>query len=156
MERSWFNAAVFGIFKNNKWEILFQKRQNTWFADGYLQVPSWHIEYIPVETIQQAFIREMKEEIWIDIQEKHLSIIYTQFNCWKATKSYFNFFFEVSTYTWDIRNNEPDKCEELVWIHPDDFHKYKIIRFTILALQDIGNKVLLKSNIFDKKEDFLG
>gem|GEM_PF-3992487 len=63
MRKPDFNAAVYGIFKNNSGELLFQKRKNTGFADGYFQIPSGHVEHQPVETIETSLIREMREEL---------------------------------------------------------------------------------------------
>jgi 8-oxo-dGTP pyrophosphatase MutT (NUDIX family) len=65
--RQWeYYSAVFGIIKNEKWEILFQRRANTGFSDWLLQLPAGHLEW--EEFFKEALIREMKEEINIDIK----------------------------------------------------------------------------------------
>lgn len=58
-------SACYAIIENSKWEILFQKRANTGFRDGCFQMPAGHIEW--EETMKECLIREMKEELNIDI-----------------------------------------------------------------------------------------
>lgn len=122
MENPLFYAAVFWIIRNNTWEILFQKRENTWFRDGSYQLPSWHIE--KYEGMKKSLIRECKEEINIDITELELIHI-TQ---WINTKwrEYFNVYFEISDFTWEIKNLEKDKCSELYWAWVDEINTNKL------------------------------
>ena len=113
-----FYAAVYAIIKNKAWEILFMKRQNTWFKDWCFQIPAGHLEW--KESLKYGFIREMKEELWIDILEKdceiqHISHRISKQDIWDD-RVYFDSYIEVQKYSWEIKNTEPEKCSELKFI----------------------------------------
>lgn len=60
------------LIKDNK--ILLLRRYNTGFMDGYYSFPAGHVE--PNETLTQAMVREAKEEIGIDVNQKDLKLIH--------------------------------------------------------------------------------
>lgn len=128
-----FYAAVFWIIKDENWNILFQKRQNTWFADWFYQLPSWHIEW--EETYNEALIREMKEELWIDILEKNIKLVHISHRITKNDRVYFDIFFEITLYNWEITNTEPEKCSELKFL--DYKNENLVINYNKLALENI-------------------
>lgn len=115
-----FYWAVYGIIRNNAGKILFQRRDNTDFNQGILQLPSGHIE--GEETYFQALQREMWEELWIDFEESDVKLVHIlhRVNPWERV--YFDIFFEIYSYTWELQNKEPKKCSELDFfdvLHPD-------------------------------------
>ena len=139
MSRWWeFYAAVYGIIKNDSGKILMQRRANTGFNDGILQLPSWHLEW--EETYFQALKREMKEEINIDIDDSDIVLSHVWHRIHKWDRVYYDIYLEITKYRWEIKNNEPDKCSELDFfdIHTPDFTPYNKI-----ALKHIQNKVVL-------------
>lgn len=161
MREAWFFAAVYGVIKNKEGEILFQKRDNTGFADGYYQLPAGHVESKHVlwesgEDLAWALVREMQEELGIVIDINKLFSPYTQFNYGEGTSSYFNIFFEIWEYVWEIQNMEPDKCAELLWILPKNFHKYNITNFNAIALRDMSQGIQYKSIKFHTVEELIG
>ena len=109
-----FYAAVYGIIKNTSWEILFQRRQNTGFSDGLLQLPSGHIE--GKETYQEALVREMKEELGINIIENNITLSHILHRINPQERVYFDVFLEVKAYEWELINREPEKCSELCFV----------------------------------------
>jgi len=111
MNTPWFFAASFGIIRNSDWNILFQKRLNTWYRDWFYQLPSWHIE--KHESMQNSMIRELKEEININVKNLKVSHITQWVN--EKWRDYFNIYFEIIDYTWEIKNLEKGKCSELYW-----------------------------------------
>jgi len=121
--------AVFWIIKNDKWEILFQRRKNTWFADWLFQLPSWHMEWD--ELFKEAFIREMKEEINIDVNDNDVDVKHISHRIWKNNRVYFDVYLIVNKYSWEIINNEPDKCSELKFINLDNYNKDEMIWFDL-------------------------
>ena len=128
--RNWeFYSAVFWIIENEKWEILFQKRQNTWFADWLYQLPSWHIEW--EELFKEAFKREMKEEINIDINDDDIDIVHISHRIRKNDRIYFDIYLKVNKYSWELKNNEIEKCSELKFINIDNCNKEEMIWFDI-------------------------
>lgn len=109
-----FYAAVYGIIRNTSWEILFQRRQNTGFSDGLLQLPSGHIE--GKETYQEALVREMQEELGIDIALADISLSHILHRVNPQERVYFDVFLEVKAYEWELINREPEKCSELCFV----------------------------------------
>lgn len=160
MRKPWFFAAVYWVIKNTKGEILFQKRQNTGFADGYYQLPAWNVDNIvttgTLESTTQALIREMKEELWIAIKPNNVSIQTITHTYGESTQNYYNFFFKVSSFQGGIENKEPEKCEHLKWIKASDFKDYKIVQFNIDSYNDIEKGIFFGEKKYDRIEDLLG
>lgn len=119
MRQANFYSAVFAIIKNDKWEILFQKRQNTGFRDWMYQLPSWHLEW--KEIMKESLIRELKEELNIEVNDEDMNILHiSHVIC--PDRVYFNIYIEIIKYTWELKNLEPEKCSEIVF---KDFEKIK-------------------------------
>lgn len=102
----------------NEWtgkkEILLLLRQNTGHADGMYDLPGGHLE--ANEDLFDSMIREAKEEIGIDIVREDMKIIHIYHH---YIKDMLKFVFSVSTYSNEIKNEEPDKCKELKWFEID-------------------------------------
>jgi 8-oxo-dGTP pyrophosphatase MutT (NUDIX family) len=105
-----FYSAVFAIIRDNAWAILFQKRNNTGFRDGLYQLPSGHME--GKETMKEAMMRELAEELNIHAWEDDLTIAHISHTV-AGDRVYFNIYMEVSHYTGEITNCETDKCSEI-------------------------------------------
>lgn len=60
------HAAV-GIILNAKQQILVDRRPMHWEKGGYWEFPGGKVE--PHETVQQALVRELQEEIGILVQQ---------------------------------------------------------------------------------------
>lgn len=129
MAQAEYFAAVYAIIRDSSWKYLFQRRANTGFNDWILQFPSWHIEW--EETYFQALKREMKEEINIDFWEQDVELKHVIHRICKWNRVYFDVFFEIQRYTWDIKNMEEEKCSELDFfniLHPDiTFYNKEVI-----------------------------
>lgn len=142
MRQANFYSAVFAIIKNDKWEILFQKRKNTWYMDWFYQLPSWHLEWR--ETMKAWMIRELKEELGIDVLEKDLNILNISHRLSEQRERvYFNIYIEVLNYSWEITNNEPDKCEELRYISRKDFNDLWVVEYNLEILDIIKRGVYI-------------
>lgn len=101
------------LFRNDKREILLQKRKNTGYMDGmYDNACSGHLE--ENESVLEALIREAKEEIGIIIHKKDINLISV---IHAKNENYINFFFEVSSYDEIPVVMEKEKCEELRWFN---------------------------------------
>jgi len=106
------------IVKDNK--LLLGRRQNTGWGDGLLCIPGGHTE--ADETPRQAAVRELKEELSIDVDVNDL-----EFVCVSARKSnrhYVAYEFMLRDTDHKPKNNEPRLCSELIWVDldklPDD------------------------------------
>ena len=128
------HAAVFAIIRNENQQILFSKRYNTWHLDGYFSLPAWHVE--DRESITDAMIRELKEELWIIVIE--LKMVFSQQSIHiDDGRMYCNFFFEITQYSGHIQNMEREKCSELTYIDDAVFWERKIAPYVQDALSHI-------------------
>lgn len=88
------------------------RRKNTGFHDGLWSLPSGHVE--KNESIQTAIIREAKEEINIRIIKKNLKLKYIIHR--KSTiDTYIDCFFECNIWKNNVKNNELQKCSDIMW-----------------------------------------
>lgn len=113
----------------NEEEILFQKRKNTGYCDGFYDLSaSGHVD--ANESMKHAMCREAKEELGIEINEDDL-----EFVCLihKNTDGciYYNGYFKAMKLTGTPTINEPEKNEELKWINikelPDNIVNDRVI-----------------------------
>lgn len=117
-------GAVSGLIINDKWEILLQKRQNTWYFDSWYGLPWWHIEFW--ETSDDAIIHEIKEEIWINIKIEDIKPIAIVNKIWvnNINQQYFSLCYFIKNWSWEIVNAEPDKCSEMWWFDSENLPEY--------------------------------
>lgn len=129
-----FYWACFAIIVNEKGNILFQKRQNTWFRDWKYQLPAWHMDW--KETMKDAMIREAKEELWINILEEDLEIKHI---CHRIgpVREYFDIYLEVKNYSLKIINNEPEKCSSLDFIDINNIKEPELFAFDLNIIKKI-------------------
>ncbi len=96
--------------------VLLLKRANTGFMDGYYGLPSGHLD--GNETAREGGAREIKEEIGINIDPLDLKVIHVIHR--KAEKDErIDFFMKTEKYTGEIKNCEPEKCDDLKWFPLD-------------------------------------
>ena len=144
-ERFKVRCAVYIILRRET-KILFLRRSNTSYMNGYYALPAGHVE--EGESFMQAAIREAKEEINIEVTPCDLSLVLTSNqHCHVAEDEYVDLFFEVKNYKNEIKNNEPNFASELDFFTIDEI-KDSIIPHTLNALYAIAeNKNYLE---FDK------
>ncbi|MBP3595950.1 MAG: NUDIX domain-containing protein [Clostridia bacterium] len=102
------------LIKENK--ILLMRRKDTGFADGFYSMPAGKLE--PKESVEDAIIREVKEEINIDIKNETLKTIQVM-NRNGIDRERIDYFFTVDRWNGEIKNNEPNKCDDLKWFDLD-------------------------------------
>lgn len=102
------------LIKENK--ILLMRRKDTGFADGFYSMPAGKLE--PKESVENAIIREVKEEINIDIKNETLKTIQVM-NRNGIDRERIDYFFTVERWNGEIKNNEPNKCDDLKWFDLD-------------------------------------
>ncbi|AOZ94121.1 NUDIX hydrolase [Paenibacillus crassostreae] len=107
-----FYGAVHLLFYRNENEVLLLKRQNTGFEDGKWSVVAGRID--GNEEVIEAAIREAKEESGVDIEPSQLELVGVMHR--KNTDSeWIDFYLKVESWSGEISNCEPHKCEELTW-----------------------------------------
>lgn len=125
------SVVVIPIVEN---KILLLKRQNTGWEDGKYTCPSGRMEIS--DTPQSAAIREVKEEIGVDISKEDLEFVHVDF----VTDTVINFYFVVRKLNSEPKIMEPELCSELGWFDLNTLPK---------NLAANGGEVV--QNILDKK-----
>ena len=152
IEKESFLSAVYLIIKNNKNEILLQRRCGTKLWCGYLALPAGHID--KGENAYEAVIREAREELDIEIKFDDICDTFVVNRRNKSLLPYYDIYFEINNYKGIIKINEIEKCSELVWCDinqlPDDMIDYEKIALTNningikFSVVDVDNEKKLK------------
>lgn len=94
-------------------EVLLAERQGTGYADGWWNVPSGHLE--ENEAIDQAVIREAREEIGITLTPADLRFVHLCHYRNPEGDARLGVFFEARTWAGEPVNAEPHKCARIAW-----------------------------------------
>ncbi len=133
MEREKFLSAIYLIIKNEKGEILFQRRQGTKLWPLYLGLPAGHVDIS--EDVYETVTREAREELGIEISERDLGDTFVVNRRNKSIDPYFDVYFVVDNYRGEIEIKEPNKCQELVWARMDKLPE-DVIPFERTAIEN--------------------
>ena len=66
-DREKFLCAIYILIRNDKNEVLLQRRQGTKLWPGFLALPAGHVD--EGENVYEAFVREAKEELGIEVSK---------------------------------------------------------------------------------------
>lgn len=126
-------VAVMVLLKKDN-EVLLQKRINTGYMDGYWDFSATgHVEF--GESIKNAGVREMKEELNIEINIDNMKLLTIMHKFTGASMlTYVNAFFIVEKFDGTPTINEEDKIEELKWVSLSELPE-RIIPDRLLALE---------------------
>ena len=97
-------------------KILMLRRFNTGYRDGNYSVVAGHID--GREELKTAMIREAREEAGIRISSEDLTVVGVMHLL--EDDEYVSFFLHASTYSGEIVNMEPNKCDDLRWFDIDN------------------------------------
>jgi 8-oxo-dGTP diphosphatase len=99
------------LFFFRQGQILLLRRFQTGYRDGEYSVPAGHLD--GNETVLAAAQREAAEEIGVQIEpaDMHFSSVMHR----NEGDERVDFFVEVAAWQREPVNNEPDKCDELLW-----------------------------------------
>ncbi len=150
MSREEFLSAIYMIIKNEKGEILFQRRCGSKLWPDFLGLPAGHVD--KGEDVYQALVREAKEELNIDINVKDIEDTFVVNRINKNLKPYYDVYFVIKNYKGIIKINEPNKCQELKWVlldnMPDD-----VIEFEKIALDNYEKGIKFSGIRIDEEKD---
>ncbi len=150
-ERHKVTPAVFVILEKGTGKskkILLSRRFNTGHKDGFYSFPSGHLER--GESVVECIIREAKEEVGIIVKEKDLQLVHISHNYYnsKENNPYVNFYFISKKWSGELKNCEPEKCDELVWCAMN-----KLPGNTIHYVKEVVKGILNKKLLTELREE---
>lgn len=104
------------ILRDSQGRVLLGQRQNTGWADGQLGLPSGHLEDGESATVGMA--READEEIGVAVKTDNLRLVHVLHQ--HTNSGRVALFFEVTDWSGEIANREPDKCVGWTFVDPVD------------------------------------
>jgi len=131
-----FPVAVHLFFLRNE-SVLLLRRVNTGWEDGKYSVPAGHVE--TGESVIEAAVRESHEEVGICLKTLDLEVVHVMHR--KAEEERIDFFLVVKSWTGEITNKEPHKCDDLSW-HPLASLPDNVIPYVRQGLTNYKNGIL--------------
>jgi len=149
-ERIKYYADVLLVLIKNE-QVLIYRRANTGYFDGYYSLVAGHLEYN--ETFKDGIIREAKEEAGIILNPDDLKIVHLTHRFNGIDRVYFSTYIKSEKWSGEIRNEEPDKCDDLQWFDLNNLPK-KIVPAIKFALESIKDgKIIGEFGFSDLKNE---
>lgn len=113
-----FVVAVHWFAYNSAGEVLLLRRFNTGYMDGSYSVPAGHVD--GEETARVAMLREIQEEVGVELPQDDLQFAHVMHRT-QESEPYerIDFFFASYGMNAEVTNCEPAKCDELLWVNPE-------------------------------------
>ncbi len=124
------------LIDDNK--ILLQRRFQTGFQDGNYGVPAGHLD--GNETVREGCAREIKEEIGIEVKPADLQVAHVMHRNTEKDER-IDFFMTTKSYSGEIKNCEPHKCDDLSWFDLDQLPD-NMVDYVKLAIENYKNNII--------------
>lgn len=106
-------------------QCLLLRRANTGWADGYYTLPAGHVD--GNEALTSAAVREVKEEVGIDIQSESLKLVHVMHRSNKEDdQERLDFYFLVREWQGEPYLAEPEKSDHLGWFSATDIPEHTL------------------------------
>lgn len=99
--------------------VLLLRRRQTGYEDGNYSVVAGHLD--GDEEVTAAAAREAREEVAIAIAVADLRVVgvmHRRGEAGRVDDERIDFFLEASLWTGEVTNQEPEKCDDLLWVDP--------------------------------------
>ena len=124
----YIGSAYLLLVKDN--QILLLRRKNTGYMDDMYGLPAGHLE--GNETAREGGAREFREEIGIETSPNDLEVVHVMHRKTEFDER-IDFFMTTKNYTGEVKNMEPEKCDDLTYFPISDLPD-NIIPFTKEAI----------------------
>ncbi len=114
MERFKLIASIY-LFLIRDDKILLMKRFHTGYEDGNYGLPAGHLE--DNESAIVGLIREVKEEIRVKIKASDVQLVHIMHRREKDIR--LDLFYTSKSFSGNVTNAEPDKCDDIRWLELD-------------------------------------
>ena len=138
-------AAVYLVLEKDG-KILMAKRKNTGYQDGNYSLVSGHLD--GGESATEALIREVQEEAGIRLKENDLKVVYVLHRL--GDREYIDIYMKTDHWEGEIKNMEPEKCEELKWFPKDNLPENTVPEVRVV-LEDIEKGLFYGEQGFKNK-----
>lgn len=119
------------LFLVREGQVLLLLRHNTGYEDGNYSVIAGHLD--GGEPVRSAMAREAREEAGIEISRQSLRPVGVIHR--RADDERVDLFFAADRWSGEIRNTEPDKCDQLAF-YPLDSLPPNVIPYVRRALEN--------------------
>jgi len=126
-------------------QILLLKRANTGYEDGNYSMVAGHID--GGETAIGTMKREAKEEAGIEINPDDMKIVHIMHRN-APDRNYIDFFIVANKWTGEIKNLEPQKCDDLSWFYLSKLPN-NVIPYVKKAIENINSKEIYSEYGFE-------
>lgn len=104
------------LFLIHDHKILLLRRFNTGYEDGNYSVVAGHLN--GGEGVKAAMMREAREEAGIKIAPDDLQVVGVMHRI--SDEERIDFFLAARSWSGEVENREPHKCDRLAWFDMDD------------------------------------
>jgi 8-oxo-dGTP diphosphatase len=134
-------TAVFLILEQDG-KFLLLRRFNTGYRDGDYSLVAGHVD--GGEPMTQAMVREAYEEAGITLSPGDMEVVHVMHRHSEVEGTnddeYVDFYFRVTHYSGELRNMEPEKCDELAWFTFDELPE-NTIEYVAQALHCVAEGI---------------
>jgi ADP-ribose pyrophosphatase YjhB (NUDIX family) len=102
------------LFRDDR--VLLLRRYNTGYQDGNYSVVAGHLN--GGERIRQAAVREAREEVGVEIATRDLDVVGVMHRL--SDDERIDFFLAASSWSGEVGNREPSKCDRLAWFEMEE------------------------------------
>lgn len=138
-ERFKLIPAVYLILRKND-EVLLLRRANTGYQDGKYSLIAGHLDGDELGT--DAIARVAKEEAGIFVDPKDLKFVHVAHRLSRTQigQERVDLFYETYKWRGDIKNMEPEKCDDLSWFSMNNLPE-NMLPLIKLVLEDVKRGV---------------
>lgn len=141
-QRFMVRAAVYVVIEKDG-AVLMLRRHQTGYRDGEYTLPAGHVE--PNESFLQTCIREVKEEVCLDVWPEDLELVHVM-QRHELGVDVVDYYFRAKRWFGTPAIGEPHKADDILWTPLTHVDKYAI-KFVDEALEYTARHVPYSYNV---------